>query len=111
MKMTQKDFEERLAKIDDGTADDEDRRLVKHYRREGFKRGDEPVDGSWLADQQAAVNDDTDNIENDQYTEMEYRDLQTLARQRHLNAGGSATDLADRLREDDKKRRDAAAGA
>jgi hypothetical protein len=110
MKMTQKDFEERRTRIDDGTAD-EDRRLVKHYRREGYRAADEPVDGSWLAGQHAAINDDTDNIENDQYTEMDYRDLQALARQRHLNAGGSATDLADRLREDDKKRRDAAAGA
>jgi len=109
MQMTQQDFEERLARVDDGTADDEDRRLVKHYRREGYVRGDEPVDGSWLAGQHAAIDDTPDSVENDEYTEMDYRDLQALARQRHLNAGGSATDLADRLREDDKKRRVAAA--
>jgi hypothetical protein len=110
MQMTQQDFEERLARLDDGSADDEDRRLIKHYRREGYVRGDEPVDGSWLAGQHAVVNDDTDTIENDQYAEMDYRDLQALARQRHLNAGGSATDLADRLREDDKKPRGRVAG-
>lgn len=97
MKLTQQDFEERLARVDDGTADDEDRRLVKHYRREGFVAGDEPADGSWLAGAQAA----------DEYDTMEYRDLQALARERELNAGGSTADLIARLREQDQQRHDA----
>jgi hypothetical protein len=39
MELTQDDFEERLSRVEDGTADDEDHRLVKHYRREGFEPG------------------------------------------------------------------------
>lgn len=41
MKMTQQDYQERAARIDDGTASDEDRRLVEHYEREGFARDGE----------------------------------------------------------------------
>lgn len=48
MELTQQDFEERAARVADGTADDEDRRLVKHYRREGFEIGADDSDGSWL---------------------------------------------------------------
>jgi hypothetical protein len=95
MELTQQDFEERLARVDDGTADDEDQRLVRLYRNEGYVAGGEPVDGSWLAGQQAAVDDGYDNLE--------YRELQALARKRELNAGGSATDLLERLREQDAK--------
>ena len=36
MKMTQKDYDERAARIAAGQGDDEDRRLVEHYEREGF---------------------------------------------------------------------------
>lgn len=36
MEYTQGDFEERLARADAGTDTDEDRRLIKQYRREGF---------------------------------------------------------------------------
>lgn len=48
MDMTQEDFEERAARVADGTADDEDKRLVKHYQREGFEVGADPADASWL---------------------------------------------------------------
>jgi hypothetical protein len=41
MELTQQDYEERKAHVDDGTADDEDRRLVKHYERQGFTLGDD----------------------------------------------------------------------
>jgi hypothetical protein len=47
MEMTQRDFDERLARVEDGSADDEDLRLIKHYRREGFEPG-QTSDGSWL---------------------------------------------------------------
>lgn len=51
MDMTQSDYDERLTRVAEGTADDEDRRLVKHYEREGFEpSGDAPADGSWLLD-------------------------------------------------------------
>lgn len=36
MELTQRDFEERKARVDDGTASDEDRRLVKQYEAEGY---------------------------------------------------------------------------
>lgn len=42
MDMTQQDFEARKARIDDGTADDEDRRLVKQYTEAGFVPGGKP---------------------------------------------------------------------
>ena len=97
MQLTQTDFEERLARVDDGTADDEDHRLVRHYRAEGFVAGDEPVDGSWLAGGQEAPEDD--------YASLGYRDLQKLAREYGLNAGGSEADLVGRLREHDQQKR------
>lgn len=37
VKLTQKDYEDRKARVEDGSADDDDRRLVKHYEREGFE--------------------------------------------------------------------------
>lgn len=39
MKLTQKDFEERVARLAAGVGDDEDRRLVKLYVREGYHEG------------------------------------------------------------------------
>lgn len=48
MELTQKDYNERKARLDAGTGDDEDARLVKLYEREGFG----PV-----ADPPPAVND------------------------------------------------------
>lgn len=36
MKMTQSDYEERKARVESGAADDNDRRLVEHYEREGW---------------------------------------------------------------------------
>jgi hypothetical protein len=105
MELTQQDFEERLSRAADGDATDEDRRLIKHYRDQGYQHRDEPADGSWLASQQQTpVNNETpDESDNDSYASMEYRDLQSLTRQRGLNAGGSATDLIKRLRENDEK--------
>lgn len=104
MELTQQDFEERLSRAADGDATDEDRRLIKHYRAQGYQHRDEPADGSWLTGQQTPVNNETpDESDNDQYASMEYRDLQALTRQRGLNAGGSATDLIKRLRENDEK--------
>jgi len=46
MKLTQKDYEERVARLADGTSPDpdDDRRLVKHYERQGFTVGAQPVD-------------------------------------------------------------------
>ena len=41
MKMTQSDYAERAQRIDDGTATDDDRRLVELYEREGFSRDGE----------------------------------------------------------------------
>lgn len=38
----------------------------------------------------------------DQYDSMDYSELQQAAKQRNLNAGGSAEDLRNRLREDDE---------
>lgn len=43
MELTRKDFKERAARVADGTADDEDARLVKHYQRQGFKVEDAEV--------------------------------------------------------------------
>jgi hypothetical protein len=43
MKMTQQDYEARAKRIDDGTATDDDRRLVELYEREGFARDGEGV--------------------------------------------------------------------
>lgn len=40
MELTQADYDERAARIDAGTADDDDRRLVELYEREGFQRTD-----------------------------------------------------------------------
>lgn len=45
MKMSQKDFSERAARIDDGTATDDDRRLVELYEREGYVRDGEQAVG------------------------------------------------------------------
>lgn len=106
MELTQQDFEERLSRAADGDATDEDRRLIKHYRAQGYQHRDEPADGSWLTGQQQTPVSDEDpdgGSATDQYTSMEYRDLQALTRQRGLNAGGSATDLIKRLRENDEK--------
>jgi hypothetical protein len=107
VELTQRDFEERLGRIADGSANDEDQRLVRLYRSEGYRASDDPVDGSWLASAgTGAVGEDIDqgSEQGDDYTGMEYRDLQTLARQRGLNAGGSAADLTERLREHDQQR-------
>lgn len=45
MELTQKDFEERYARDQAGTGDDEDRRLVKHYLAEGYTPGDGEATG------------------------------------------------------------------
>jgi hypothetical protein len=46
MRLTQRDYEERQARLADGTSPDpdDDRRLVKHYERQGFALGAQPVD-------------------------------------------------------------------
>lgn len=50
----------------------------------------------------APSGDDEDDVEEvDQYSDMDYADLQQTAKSRGLNAGGSAEDLRTRLREDD----------
>ncbi len=36
-KLSQQDYEERKSRQSDGTASDEDLRLVKHYEREGYE--------------------------------------------------------------------------
>lgn len=36
MKLTQKDYDTRKARVVAGAGDDEDARLVKHYERQGF---------------------------------------------------------------------------
>lgn len=41
MQLTQQDYNDRKARVDDDTATDEDRRLIKHYENEGFTRKDE----------------------------------------------------------------------
>lgn len=46
MEMTQTDYEERKQRIADGEGTDEDRRLVKHYEREGAT-SDESIP-TWL---------------------------------------------------------------
>lgn len=45
--------------------------------------------------------DESDDDESDEYDEMDYPTLQQTAKERGLNAGGSATDLRERLREAD----------
>jgi len=55
MELTQDDFEDRLARVEDGTADDEDHRLVKHYRREGFEPGGSAPARNPFADEDAPV--------------------------------------------------------
>lgn len=55
MKMTQGDYNERAARIDDGTADDEDRRLVEHYEREGFTRDSDGQEATITATAEAEV--------------------------------------------------------
>lgn len=68
MEMTQSDYDERLTRVADGTADDEDRRLVKHYEREGFEpSGDAPADASWLVD--------TDGTEPPDYSKLTKKQL------------------------------------
>lgn len=68
MELTQSDYDERKARVADGTADDEDRRLVKHYEREGFEpSGDTPADASWLVD--------TDGTEPPDYSKLTKKQL------------------------------------
>jgi hypothetical protein len=55
MEMTQQDYTERAARIDDGTATDDDRRLVELYEREGFARDGEAVVGKLVATGEAEV--------------------------------------------------------
>lgn len=42
MQMTQKDYDERKARVNDGVATDEDLRLVKQYEAEGFREQGDP---------------------------------------------------------------------
>jgi hypothetical protein len=37
MQLTQQDYDARKARVEDGTGDDEDARLVKHYEAEGYE--------------------------------------------------------------------------
>lgn len=37
MQLTQQDYDARKQRVEDGTGDDEDARLVKHYESEGFE--------------------------------------------------------------------------
>jgi hypothetical protein len=39
MEMTQRDYDDRKKRVDDGTGDDEDARLVKLYESEGYQAG------------------------------------------------------------------------
>jgi fructose-specific phosphotransferase system component IIB len=41
MKLTLEDFAERVARFDAGVATDEDLRLIKHYKRQGFSVSEE----------------------------------------------------------------------
>lgn len=42
MQMTQKDYDERKARVNEGVATDEDLRLVKQYEAEGFREQGDP---------------------------------------------------------------------
>jgi hypothetical protein len=55
MKMTAQDYETRAKRIDDGTATDDDRRLVELYEREGFARDGEGVVGKLTITGEAEV--------------------------------------------------------
>lgn len=88
MELTQQDYDDRRARIDDGTADDEDRRLVKHYMLEGYGADDSaPVRnpfelgdaGNERADGEA-LGDDTDAAPD--YAKMTKRELVTELEQR-----------------------------
>lgn len=50
MTMTQQDYEDRKARVDDGSATDEDHRYVRQYERDGYsvgrKDGDRPSAGN-----------------------------------------------------------------
>jgi hypothetical protein len=73
MEMTQDDFEERLSRVEDGTADDEDRRLVKHYRREGFEPGGSAPAST--ARNPFADDDEVDNPAPTDYSKLTKREL------------------------------------
>lgn len=67
--------------------------------------GDEVTEGfnpDADADTGTKSNPDDDVEDVDQYSDMDYSSLQQAAKQRNLNAGGSAEDLRARLREDDE---------
>lgn len=97
MEMTQADYMERLDRVEDGTATDEDLRLIKHYRREGY---DQPADGSWLFQD---TEGDT-RVRDQNYGALTRAQLQRLAKDRDLPATGSQEELIDRLRKDDDRR-------
>lgn len=95
MELTQQDFQERLARIADGTADDEDLRLVKHYRREGF-----------TADPAAITDEGDEESESDGYDDLDYRALQGVARDRGVDASGKQSEIIARLRAADTAARE-----
>jgi len=64
---------------------------------EGEDRGPEDPEDNTLEG-----SDDGDQHDVDEYDAMDYAELQTEAKQRSLNAGGSAQDLRARLRADDE---------
>lgn len=101
MEMTQADYIERLERVDDGTADDEDRRLIKHYAREGYER---PADGSWLFDDSKGVT----RPRNANYGALSRAQLVATAKKRGINSSGSQEQLIERLREHDQKTNDTA---
>lgn len=105
MKMTQRDYEERLARVSEGTADDEDHRLVKHYQREGWTSGNTTADGSWLFTRdEGAPEGDAEFTEEelDRYADRRIQDLQKLARDRELSPSGNKSDVIGRLIEFDR---------
>lgn len=94
MEMTTADYHERLERIDNGSADDEDRRLVKHYEREGYER---PADGSWLFEDTQGEQ----RVRGENYGALSRTRLVKLAKDRKLSASGSQEELIARLREHD----------
>ncbi len=100
MELTQQDYEERKSRIDAGTASDDDRRLVKHYERQGFSLGAvNPFEQDAEVETQASGTD---------YRSMTKRELKALLDDRKIDHPSSANNdtLAEMLEQHDRARQE-----
>lgn len=96
MELTQEDFDERNARVEDGTADDEDNRLVKLYKREGYQK----PRGGPVADTQAYDEQEEGDVDVP-YEEWSRAELVTELKARKLKFSGKDDELVARLNEND----------